>query len=42
MGSFYGRKIRMGEVNPKTGAAWALEDVPAYWVAATKKWLEKN
>ncbi len=42
MGSFYGKKIRIGEINPKTGTAWALEDVPTYWVAVTKKWLEQN
>ena len=39
MGEFYGRKIRSGEINPKTGKAWALEDVPAYWREKSEKWL---
>jgi len=42
MGGFYGKKIRIGEINPKTGVAWTLEDVPAYWVMAAKEWLARN
>lgn len=39
MGKFYGVKIRNGEINPRTGAAWVLEDVPKLWRKVTEKWL---
>lgn len=42
MGAFYGTKIRNGEVNPKTGKAWTIDDVPRLWKKATEKWLEEN
>lgn len=40
MGEFYGRKIRNGEINKKTGEAWKLEDVSTYWKPRVEKWLE--
>ncbi len=40
MGAFYGKKILSEDINPKTGKAWTLEDVPAYWREKTKKYLE--
>ena len=42
MGAVYGSKIQDGEINPKTGAPWKLEDVPAYWRAKTEDWLKAN
>ena len=42
MGKFYGVKIRNVEINPRTGAAWVLEDVPNLWRKATEKWLADN
>jgi len=31
MAKIYYRKIVSGEVNPATGEAWAINDVPARW-----------
>lgn len=42
MGAFYGRKIVNGVINPKTGEAWTLEDVPTHWRAATAEWIEEH
>lgn len=42
MGAFYGSKIRNGEINPKTGKGWKLEDVPSFWRTKTEKWMESN
>ena len=42
MGAFYGRKIRDGVNNPKTGEAWKLEDVPSLWQKKTEEWLNQN
>ena len=42
MGRFYGTKIKNGEINPATGAAWTLNDVPKLWRKATEKWLNEN
>ena len=42
MGRFYGVKILNGEINPKTGKEWKLEDVPKLFRAATAAWLEDN
>lgn len=42
MGAFYGNKIRNKEVNPKTGTAWKLQDVPSLWKAKTEQWLRKE
>lgn len=39
MGRFYGTKILNGEINPKTGEAWKLTDVPKLWRHATEVWL---
>ena len=40
MGAFYGKKIRDKEINPRTGEAWKLEDVPSLWRKKTEGWLE--
>lgn len=42
MGRFYGTKIKNGEINPKTGEAWTLEDVPKLWRNVTAAWLAAN
>lgn len=42
MGRFYGTKIKNAEINPKTGEAWTLEDVPRLWRNATTAWLAAN
>ena len=42
MGRFYGLKIKNGEINPATGEAWTLNDVPKLWRKATEKWLNEN
>ena len=42
MARFYGTKILHEEINPKTGRAWVLSDVPKLWRAATAAWLEDN
>lgn len=42
MAAFYGKKIITGAINPKTGQAWRIEDVPAYWRAATQEWIEEH
>ncbi len=42
MGAFYGSKILDGEINPKTGEAWKLEDVPSFWRKKTESWLDQN
>ncbi len=42
MGAFYGIKIRNGELNPKTGEVWTLQDVPSFWRNKTESWLEDN
>ena len=42
MGAFYGSKIRNGEINPKTGRAWELGDVPSFWKSKTEAWLENT
>lgn len=42
MGAFYGNKIKKGEINPKTGKAWEMADVPSFWREKTNSWLEKN
>lgn len=41
MAAYYGKKIRNGMINPKTGAAWQIEDVPSLWREAARKWLEE-
>ena len=42
MGAFYGQKIKNQEINPKTGEAWKLADVPSLWKAKTEEWLKAN
>ena len=42
MAKFYGIKIKTGEICPKTGLPWTLQDVPKLWRAATARWLEEN
>ena len=42
MARFYGTKILNGEINPKTGAAWVLADVPRLWRSATAAWIEEH
>lgn len=42
MGAFYGNKIKNRETNIKTGEAWKLEDVPAFWRTKAVQWLENN
>ena len=39
LGAFYGNKILKGTINPKTGEAWKLADVPKLWKAATEAYL---
>ncbi len=41
MGAFYGTKIKNADINPKTGKAWTLKDVPAFWQAKVKTWLKE-
>lgn len=42
MGAFYGKKIKNGVINPKTGLVWTIEDVPTHWVEATETWLREH
>ena len=42
MAAFYGTKIKNGEINPKTGAAWVIGDVPRFWRPKVEQWLENN
>lgn len=42
MAKFYGTKIKNGEINPKTGDVWTVDDVPKLWRNATIKWLADN
>lgn len=38
---FYAEKILKGIINPNTGKAWIVEDVPKLWRAKVAKELEK-
>lgn len=42
MGAFYGLKILNGEINSKTGNAWAMGDVPALWKEKTQAWIAEH
>lgn len=42
MAAFYGTKIKKQEINPKTGEAWTINDVPRLWRAATQAWLDAH
>lgn len=39
---FYGVRIKNGVINPKTGEAWKLEDVPRLWRDKVAEWLDEN
>jgi hypothetical protein len=40
MEPIYLRMIRKGEINPKTGEAWTVEDVPLLWRENVRKELD--
>ena len=42
MGEFYGKKIKYGEINPKTNEPWTINDVPKLWKKKTIEWLEAH
>ncbi len=42
MAAFYGMKIKNGEINPRTGLAWTIDDVPKFWKPKVQKWLDDN
>jgi hypothetical protein len=42
MVAIYVRKITNGEINPKTGEAWAINDVPMLWREKVRKELESQ
>ena len=42
MGEFYGKKILHGEINPKTGLPWTINDVPKLWKKKTQDWLDAH
>lgn len=42
MGAFYGIKIKEETINPATGAAWVIGDVPKLWKKKTEDWLKAN
>ena len=42
MGKFYGEKILYGMINSKTGKAWTIKDIPAYWIEKTENCMEEN
>ena len=42
MGEFYGKKIANGEINPKTGEPWTINDVPKLWRKKTQDWLDSH
>lgn len=37
---FYVEKIQSRAINPNTGEAWTIEDVPKLWRAKVRKALE--
>ena len=37
---FYSEKIRSGVINPNTGNAWIIEDVPKHWRTKVQKELQ--
>lgn len=39
MVNFYVSKIQRGDINPKTGEAWKVADVPVKWRAAVEEAL---
>lgn len=40
MVKFYTEKIKNGVINPSTGEAWKIEDVPSLWRNKVEKALE--
>ncbi len=42
MARFYGTKILNGDINPKTGVAWTIDDVPRLWRNATATWIAEH
>ena len=40
MAKIYYRKITGGEVNPSTGKAWVIDDVPERWRAEVQAMLD--
>lgn len=42
MVKLYVKKITSGAINPNTGEAWRLEDVPPMWYEKVKEMLENK
>lgn len=42
MGEYYGKKIKAGEINSKTGATWTIDDVRPFWQPKVVEWLQEN
>ena len=42
MAKIYYRKIVAGDINPATGEAWKIEDVPERWRAEVQELLNGN
>lgn len=42
MVKLYVKKITSGAINPNTGEAWKIEDVPQRWQAEVREMLENN
>ena len=42
MAKIYYRKIIAGDMNPATGEAWKIEDVPERWKAEVQELLNGN
>ena len=42
MAKIYAAQIRERAINPATGLAWRIEDVPARWREAVKELLEES
>lgn len=42
MVKYYVSKIQNGEINPKTDAAWKIEDVPKLWRKKVEAELHKE
>lgn len=42
MAKLFLNKIRSGEINPTTGEAWKLEDVPMLWQFEVQSLLESE
>lgn len=42
MAKIYYRKIKDGAINPETGEAWKLDDVPARWREQVREMLYES